>query len=129
MPSWTLNWAFESFWAVAAFPRSALGFSPDSARIDQDMQENPWKWVWAEIWPLAYVWKWRGGGTPIGGPLYGDPGKMAYVFYFGVGSICRNGVRNGISYVCAYTLFHKFFNVDFIFITDDIQEFLESGCI
>ena len=26
--------------------------------------------------------KWRGGGTPIGGWLYGDPGKMAHVFYF-----------------------------------------------
>jgi len=24
----------------------------------------------------------NGGGTPIGVPLYGDPGEMAYVFYF-----------------------------------------------
>jgi len=29
---------------------------------------------------------------------------MAYVFYFGVGFMCRNDVRNEISYVCAYTL-------------------------
>ena len=37
--------------------------------------------------------------------MNGDPGKIAYVvFYFGFGSIRRNGVRNGISSVCAYTL-------------------------
>jgi len=33
--------------------------------------------------------KWRGVDTPIGGGLYEDPGKMAYVFYFAVGSICK----------------------------------------
>jgi len=31
-----------------------------------------------------------------------------YVFYFGVGSMCRNDGRKGISYVCAYALFYAF---------------------
>jgi len=35
------------------------------------------------------VEKWRGVDTPVGGWLYGDPGKIAYVVYFGVGVICK----------------------------------------
>jgi len=47
---------------------------------------------------------WRDEGTPIGGPLYGDPGDRIFFIFKPGSSICRNGGRHMISYVCAYIL-------------------------
>jgi len=35
----------------------------------------------------------NGVDTSIGGQLYGGPGEKVYDFYFGLGSICGNGIR------------------------------------
>ena len=39
-------------------------------------------------WRMIEKWR-RGEDMPIGGSLYVEPGKVAYVFYFGVGFICE----------------------------------------